>query len=126
MKLVDSCGWLEYLADTVNADNFVDAINDFNNLIVPTICITEVFKKVLKEKGENEALIIAAMMKQGKVVNLDDNIALMAAKYGVEFKLPLADSIVYATGRKFQSEILTQDVDFINLPGVVFFNKKDR
>jgi predicted nucleic acid-binding protein len=124
MKLVDSCGWLEYLADTVNADNFADAINDFDNLIVPTICITEVFKKVLKEKGENDALIIAAMMKQGKVVNLDDNIALMSAKYGVEYNLPLVDSIVYATGKKFKAEILTQDSDFKDLSGVVFFNKK--
>src|SRR4030042_2874249 len=104
MKLVDSCGWLEYLADSKNADFFSKAINDFKNLIIPTICITEVFKKVLKEKGENEALLIAAMMRQGKVIILDEDIALMAAKYGVEYKLPLADSIVYATGIKYKAE----------------------
>lgn len=72
MKLVDSCGWLEYLADTKNADHFADAIEDIENLIVPTICIAEVFKKVLKEKDKNSALLVAAKMKQGIVVSLDE------------------------------------------------------
>ncbi len=124
MKLVDSCGWLEYLADSKNAEFFSKAINDFENLIIPTICITEVFKKVLKEKGENEALLIVSMMKQGNVINLDENIVLMAAKYGLDYKLPLADSIVYATGIKYKAEILTHDTDFKDLTGVIFFPKK--
>ncbi|MCK5520658.1 MAG: type II toxin-antitoxin system VapC family toxin [Candidatus Marinimicrobia bacterium] len=124
MKLVDSCGWLEYLADTINADNYAKIIEDVENLIVPTICITEVFKKVLKEKDENSAIIVVAMMKQGNIIELDEQIALNAAKYGLKYKLPLADSIIYATGKKFSAEIYTQDSDLKGIKGVKYFQKK--
>jgi len=123
MNLVDSCGWLEYFADTIYADNFERAIENSNNLIVPTICITEVFKKILKEKNEDSAIKAIAKMQQGLVVDLDSNIATAAAKYGHEYNLPLADSIVYATGKKYNALIYTEDSDFINLPGVKYFSK---
>ncbi len=124
MKLVDSCGWLEYLADSVNASNFAGAIEDIENLLVPTICLIEVFKKILKEKDENAALMVAAQMKRGNIVPLDEYLALTAAKYGYEYSIPMADSIIFASGLKYNAEILTQDSDLKDLPNVKYFQKK--
>ncbi len=124
MKLVDSCGWLEYFADTVNAEFYAEAIENIEYLIVPTICLSEVFKKILKEKNENSAIIAAAKMQQGNVVYLDEQIALNAAKYGLEYKLPLADSIIYATGIKYNAIIYTQDDHFKSIKRVKYFSKK--
>jgi len=123
MNLVDSSGWLEYLADGKNADSFLAPLTDVVNLIVPTICIYEVFKVVFREKGENEALQTVALMKQGNVIDLSFEISVQAAKFSVEEKIPMADSIIYTTARINKAIIWTQDDDFINLPGVKYFSK---
>ena len=93
-NLVDSCGWLEYFADGDNANFFAPALEDVDNLIVPSLCITEVFKILLKEKGENIARMAILAMRKGKIVDLDADIAFEAAKVGIFHRLPLADSII--------------------------------
>jgi toxin FitB len=80
MNLVDSCGWLEYFADSSYADFYAPAIEDTGILIVPTICILEVFNRVLQQRGEDAALQVVAVMHQGQVVPLSASIALRAAK----------------------------------------------
>lgn len=125
MNLVDSCGWLEYLADTEMADYYAPALEDSANLIVPTICIAEVFKKVLIERDEGAALQAAAVMHQGNVINLDEIIAMSAAKLGAVHKLPLADSIIYATAQHNRATVWTHDSDFKNFPGVKYQEKRD-
>ena len=97
MNLVDSCGWLEYLAGSPYADVYAHAIEDTGTLLVPTICILEVGKRVLAQRGEDAALQVAAVMHQGQVVPLDAHLALSAAKIGSDWKLPLADSVILAT-----------------------------
>jgi len=99
MNLVDSCGWLEYFADGPNADYFAEPIEDVDNLLVPSLCILEVFKSVLKQRDENSALQSVVLMEQGRIIDLDTSLALSAAKLGLEYKLPMADSIVLATAR---------------------------
>ena len=121
MNLVDSSGWLEYLADSKNADSFSTPLKDIENLIVPTICIYEVFKVALREKGENEALQSVALMKQGNVIDLSFNISIQAAKFSLDNKIPMADSIIYITGHIYNATIWTLDDDFENLPGVKYF-----
>ncbi len=123
MNVVDSSGWLEYFADTPNADSFAAAIEDLRSLVVPSITILEVFKKVLRERGQTEALEKTAYMKQGKVVDLDHDLAIDAARLGVEHKLPLADSIILATARKYDATVWTQDDDFEGVEGVRYFKK---
>lgn len=123
MNIVDSSGWLEYFADSGNAKNFAKAIENTKNLIVPTISIYEVFKKVLHEKNEESALQVVAHMKQGRVIAADIEIALFAAKLAHEIKLPMADSLILATARKYNATIWTQDEDFAGLDGVKFFKK---
>jgi predicted nucleic acid-binding protein len=118
MNDVDSSGWLEYFANGPNADFFAPAIEDTDNLIVPSISIFEVFKRVLQQRGESDALQAVALMQQGRVVNLDVSIALQASKLSLDYKLPLADSIILATAHINNAVLWTQDEDFDGLPGV--------
>jgi toxin FitB len=120
MNVVDSSAWLEYFADGPNADFFAPAIEDISHLIVPTISIFEVFKRVLQQRGESDALQAVALMQQGRVVNLDMAVALQAAKVSHDFKLPLADSIIFATAQAYNATLWTQDSDFDGLPGVQY------
>lgn len=124
MNLVDSCGWLEYFADAPNANYFARPIEDVDNLLVPSLCILEVFKSVLKQMGENAALQVAAQMQEGIVIDLDTSIALSAAKLGLEYNLPLADSAILATARAHGAIIWTQDADFKGIEGVKYIVKK--
>ena len=122
MILVDSCGWLEYLADGPHAAAYAKALEKLNGVLVPTICILEVFKKVLQERGEGPALEVAALMQRGSVVELDATIAMNAAKLGSELGLPLADSVILATARAHHAPVWTQDTHFKGLSGVRFIS----
>jgi predicted nucleic acid-binding protein len=124
MKVVDSSGWLEYFADGPNADFFAPAIEDPQQLIVPTLSLYEVFKRVLQQRGESEALRAVALMQQGQVLDLDATIALAAAKVAVERKLPMADSIMLAAARATGAELWTQDADFEGMEGVKYVKKR--
>lgn len=124
MNVVDSSGWLEYFADNPNADVFATPILEIDNLIVPSISLLEVFKRVLQQRGQDAALQTVALMKQGQVVPLDETLALQAAKLGLEHKLPLADSVMLATARAFDATLWTQDADFDGIDGVRFIRKK--
>jgi len=124
MNVVDSSGWLEYFTEGPNARFFAPAIEKTKELIVPSLCILEVFKKVLRERGENAAIEAIALMQQGEVVDLTLPIAVSAAKLGVELKLPLADSVVYATADRFEASLWTQDSDFKGLDRVEYIEKK--
>jgi predicted nucleic acid-binding protein len=124
LNVVDSSGWLEYFADSPNAKFFATPIEDTRNLIVPSLSILEVFKKILREIGESSALQAVAHMRMGKVVDLDLTVALASAKTGLERKLPLADSVMLATAVLYNATLWTQDDDFKGLPGVRYFPKK--
>ena len=120
MNLVDSCGWLEYFGDLPNAPFFSAPIQDAAHLIVPTICIAEVFKRLLNQRGKFQALQAAMEMRMGVVVDLDTELAVEAARLSLEHKLPLADSIILATARLHQAVIWTQDAHFRPFPKVKF------
>ena len=119
-NVVDSSGWLEYLADGANADFFADAVEDVERLVVPSLSILEVFKWVLRERGEDAALQAVALMQQGQVIELDVALALRAAKLGLEHKLPLADSVMLATAQASGAALWTQDADFEGIAGVKY------
>lgn len=121
--IVDTCGWLEYFAQTKNARNFEKQILDVDNLLVPTIVIYEIFKKISLEFDEDKALMAIAHMKLGKVVDITEPISIYAAKLSLEKKLPMADALIYATGLIFEAEIYTQDNHFEKLTGVKYFKK---
>jgi len=126
LNVVDSSGWLEYFADGTNAGFFARPIADTGRLIVPTISLLEVFKRVLQQRGENAALQAVAHMRQGTVVSHDADIALAAAHVGVSQKLPLADSVMLATARQHGALLWTQDADFEGIEGVRYVSKATR
>jgi len=95
-----------------------------DELLVPTICVYEVFKSVLRQRGESAALSTVALMRQGHIVDLTEQIALLAAGLGLQTKLPVADSIILATARLNDAHIWTQDVDFEGLDGVTLIAKE--
>jgi predicted nucleic acid-binding protein len=118
MNVVDSSGWLEYFADGPNAAFFGPAIHRLTELIVPTVSLYEVFKRVLQQRDESQALQAVALMEQGAVVELNATLALAAAKLSADLKLPMADSIMLATARSFGAMLWTQDGDFESMEGV--------
>ena len=124
MNLVDSSGWLEYFADGPNAEFFAPPIEDTERLLVPTICVLEVFKRVMQQRGEQAALQATAIMQQGHLVGLDVATAVFAAKLGLQARLPLADSVVMATARAHNAVVWTQDGDFEGLEDVRFRKKR--
>jgi toxin FitB len=124
MNIVDSCGWLAYFADEPNAKHFITPLHDTASLVIPSVTIYEVFKVVLRERSENEALQAAAAMQRGKVVDLTAMLAITSSKLSLEYGIPMADSIILATANAFDAVIWTQDSDFRNIAGVKYFPKK--
>jgi len=123
MNVVDSSAWLSYFTGDKNAAAFANAIEDLDQLLVPSITLTEVFKHVLRQGDEESALAVVAHMQEGRVISLDSNLAIEAASYGLMYKLPLADSIIFATAQQYGAIIWTQDSDFKSLPHVKFYPK---
>lgn len=124
MNLVDSSAWLEYFAGGTQAGQFAAVIEDVPRLLVPTIVLLEVTRRVLQQRSEDDALQVAAMLHQGQIVPLDSGVALSAAQLGVAHKLPLADSIIYATAKQYDATVWTMDADFSGLPGVRYVPKR--
>jgi predicted nucleic acid-binding protein len=118
MNVVDSSGWLEYLADGPAASFFASAIERPAQLIVPTLTLFEVFKRVRQQRDESAALSAVALMRQGRVVDLTETLAVAAANLSIEHRLPLADSIIYATARAHDATLWTMDADFAQLAHV--------
>ena len=124
-NVVDSLGWLEYFADGPNADFFEAAVEDASSLVVPTISVYEVFKRLLREPGgEDDALRVVAAMQRGELVDLDAEMALDAARTAHELKLPMANAVILATARSSGATLWTQDADFEGIPGVRFVRKE--
>jgi toxin FitB len=123
MNVVDTSGWLEYFAEGENAAFFAPAIEDTAQLVVPVICIYEVFKKVLQNQGQAMAEIHTADLVKGKVVELNTSLAMSAAMLSAELKLPMADSMILAITREQNATLWTQDEHFKGLPGVQYVQK---
>jgi predicted nucleic acid-binding protein len=123
-NVVDSSGWIEYFADGPNADFFASVVEDTGSLVVPSITLYEVFKRLLVEPaGEGAALEVVAAMQQGLVVALSPELALAAAKISSETKLPMADSVILATAREHDATLWTQDSDFEGVEDVNYVKK---
>lgn len=118
MNVVDSSGWLEYFADGPNAGFFSPAIEKPADLVVPTVSLCEVFKRVLQQRDYGAALQAVAVMRQGRVVDLTEALAVASARVSVERGLPMADSIMLATAQAWAATLWTQDADFKDVPGV--------
>jgi toxin FitB len=124
MNIVDSSGWLAYFADEPNARHFQTPLSNPHLLVVPTVTIYEVFKIILRESTENEALQAIVAMQKGTVVDLNAPLAIAASRLSLEYNLPMADSIILATAQDFKAVLWTQDSDFIRMSNVKYFPRK--
>jgi len=124
VNIVDSSGWIEYFTEGPNSGFFAGAIEKVDELIVPALAVYEVFKWVSRERGETQALKAIAHMQLGEVVDLDSKLAIYAARLSLQAKLPMADSIIYATARASEATLWTQDDDFAGLDDVKYIAKK--
>ena len=123
MNVVDTSGWLEYFEGGLNSHKFSPAIKETNKLVIPTICIYEISKVILRESDENHLLQVLAAIQKGKIIELTPSLSTFAAKISLQHKLPMADSIIYATARHFNATVWTQDIDFKNLANVNYIPK---
>jgi predicted nucleic acid-binding protein len=124
MNVVDSSGWLEYFADGPNAGLFAKPIEATRSLLVPTLSLFEVFKRVMQQRSEDDALRAIAVMEQGKVVDLDRATALEAARLSIHHGIAMADSVMLATAHRHRATLWTQDSDFEGLQGARYFAKR--
>jgi predicted nucleic acid-binding protein len=120
MNVVDSSAWLEYFAAGSNSSYFSEPIENTAELIVPTLCLYEVFKRITQQRSENEALQAIAVMQQGKIANLDPQTALSAARISLDHKLPMADSVILATARMNNAILWSQDSHFEGVVNVKY------
>ncbi len=124
MNVVDSYGWLEYFANASNAEFFASAIRDEENLLVPSVCLYEVFKRICQQQGKQAALEGVSRLYRGTIIDLSDELALQAAQLSLQYNLPMADSIILATARAQNATLWTQDGHFKNIEGVKYIEKK--
>ena len=121
MAVVDSSAWIEYFTNAPRAKQFAEVIRKAQQVITPTLVLFEVYKKLKKELSENDALIAAAEMEQTFLAPLSPSTAYLAADLSIEYRLGMADAIIYATARSYDAHLITLDVDFKGLPGVSYF-----
>ena len=126
MDIVDSSGWIEYFFAGSNGTFFSPPIEDTDNLVVPVICLYEVFKKVNAVADEARALQIIAQMKQGRVVDVTEEVALKASLISLKHKLPMADSLILSTAFALDATLWTQDEHFKHLQNVNFIEARTK
>lgn len=122
-RVIDSSAWIEWLSKTATGIQMNAQIPQISDCIVPTIVQLEVFKWLERERSMGEAQSFLAYTTFGQVFVLDTNIAKEAARLSAEFKLSTADAIIYATARLSDSDLLTCDKHFEDLPHVVYVQK---
>jgi predicted nucleic acid-binding protein len=123
--LIDSYGWIEYFGDGPLADAYASYIEkaDSENTVTPTIVVYEVYRKIKNTKGEQKALEAYAQMSQTKIIELNSVLSLEAADIGLTTGLGMADSIIVATAKAYNAEIITSDKHLKDIKGVKFISK---
>ncbi|HOX17474.1 MAG TPA: type II toxin-antitoxin system VapC family toxin [Spirochaetales bacterium] len=124
MKLLfDSSCWLEYFARSPLCAPYRERMERSDSIIMPTVILHEVFRKLLREAGEDASLRAIAYMQAATPVELDAELALLSARLGLELGLPLADSVIYASARRHRAFVITHDAHFKDLSGVEYWPK---
>lgn len=120
MNVVDSCEWLEYFGNGVNADFFAPAIENTSKLIVPHLVVYEVCKRLRQLYGDDGESRGAAFLEKGRAFGGDVSFMRQAALASKFHQLAMANAIIWQTAQTHQAKLYTQDVDLKGLPGVVF------
>ena len=122
MFLIDSSGWIEFFTNGTLVNVFARYMKDPVRIVTPTIVLYEVYKKIKREKTEEEALAAASIINRTVVIDLSESIALFAADLSIKYSLPMADAIVYATALEKNCKVVTSDTHFKELNKVIFIS----
>jgi predicted nucleic acid-binding protein len=122
--VLDSSGWIEFFADGPHAEEFATRLRQPANVLTPTVAIYEVYKWLKRERSEDVALEAVATMKKTRIVDLTEEIALVAADLSLAHGLAMADSMMLAFASIHRAELVTTDSGFDKVPGVTVFSKK--
>jgi toxin FitB len=123
LNIVDSSGWISVVTHGQHAEVFLSVIEG-GALVVPSISIFEVTKRIRLLASEKEAKQVEAHMRRFKVLELTADRASQASRLSSEFKMPMADSIIYAAALEVKATLWTQDDDFKGKRGVKYFALK--
>jgi len=123
MNIVDSSLWVEYFLENDINQSIIDAIKDTDNLYIPVIILYEVYKKFLSIGDSEKANIAVTIMQNANVIDINPQLAVLAAQLSKQRELPMADSIIYAAAVLWDAELYTQDKHFENLDHVHYFSK---
>ena len=120
LYVVDSSGWVEYLGNGPKANAFAKYLESPETLLLPTVVVYEVYKKVYREQSMMlaEKFLSTAFNFQDREIILDVSLAASAAKTSLRSNLPMADAIIYAAAQAHQAQLITSDAHFAGLPGV--------
>ncbi len=120
MIIIDSSGWIEYFTDGPLSAEYAKYLKDFTKIVTPTIILYEVYKKVRKERTEEDALLAVSLISRTSIIPLRESTSLLAADLSLKHSLPMADAIVYATALEENCEVITSDIHFKGLDNVTF------
>jgi predicted nucleic acid-binding protein len=123
LKVIDSSGWLEFFTDSPLAEQYAPHLADFSQILTPVIVLYEVYKRIKRERSEEDALVAAAQLRKTRIVPLTETIAIKAADLSLDHQLAMADATVYATAILHDAIVVTSDSDFESLPGVIYYPK---
>lgn len=118
--VVDSSGWVEFMGDGAKANSFASYLESPKNLLLPSIIVYEVYKKLVREQGQHlaEIFLSQAFDFRERLIDLTLELSILASRTSLETRLPMADAIVYATAQHHRAQLITSDSHFANLPGV--------
>ncbi len=123
MNVVDSCGWLEYFANGPNAVFFAPIIENEKKLIVPQVVVYEVTRRLVQQRGEQAAQLALEFLGKGRLMGLDEAGLCRAAIAAAQYKLAMADALIWQTAVTHGAQVYTQDAAFKDVPNVVYRTK---
>ena len=125
MILIDSYGWIEYFGEGPLADSYAVFIEkaDEKGTVTPTVVIYEVYRKIKSVSSEEKALEAYAQMSRTKIVDLTSSLCLEAADISLNLNLGVADSIIVATAKAYNAQIVTSDEHLKKIDGVKFLSE---
>ena len=124
MRLLDTCVWIEAIIGSAIGERMQAMLLDRQNLLVPTLIQFELRRWALRELDEPRADDIVLATREGRVVSMDEGVALLAADLAASHKLHTLDALIYATALLNDAELVTCDAHFKGLPQVGYFDKQ--
>ena len=120
MNVVDSSGWIEHFQHSARAAFFSSALSNMADLVVPSIAIYEVHRRLSPWLPPALMKDCVEVMQTATVIDLTANRAIAASQAAQQHKLAMADAIMYCIAQEFEATFWTQDVDYQGLPGVQY------